>query len=867
MYDIDGRLQLYDIDGKLTYAADDSGNIPSTGPLELQAVYSYYLHGPLKRVELASNLQGIDYLYTADGALKSINHADPTKDPGKDGIGSSPVRPDVFGMTLDYYTNDYVGANEQVENISMPETYADQYSGLIKAMRWHSPVKSTKQFAYAYSYDERNQFTNADWGIVTPNPTDLTGPNQLNVDPFKPYQEGVPDANGKPGYDANGNINFLQRNSNRLLSVNGFDYDLAYHYETNSNKLLNITNGDNTSLFRAYQYNGLGQMITEAKDDKTSYITYDVSGKVTGVYADVDHTQPITTFLYDDRGFRLSKTSYGTNFTPELVTWYVRNASGDVLSTYEDNLDADGALATEIPIYGSGRIGLYKPLFGNSFYELSDHLGNTRAVIGKVITNEVLATMEDERSETESEQFVNLDGAVSSFNHTPSVIEVDNQKIPLTSPGKVSRINNGIVGGNSVGVGQWLPVEPGDVIDAEVYVKYANFQSNSYNPVTDALSQVETSFINHSIIDGVSIFTSAVTPVSVIIPASTSVHADEPLAFLNYLLYDKHGNLVRHANVQVSSDAEITADKPITFEHERLSFNLTIEQGGFLYVFVSNLTNENLDVYFDDLRIKQTMSNIVAGGDYYPYGLAIDDRQIDRQPFRYGYQGKNAEKDDETGWNHFELREYDPVVGRWLQHDPKGQFYSPYIGMGNNPIYGIDPDGGIVKYEGSFMFRASAWFYVHLLRVLSPTSRARINNLEESQYIFTIKKAQTVDDTGVASKSYKINDTNGVGSGADIEFNFSLNMRKKYKEEVYKQEGGKGGWVFLRAFGHELTHADDIENGNIDRSLSPEGIRNSEVKALKAENLILKEIKWFDINIDAKYRKQYSGVSIPGYKP
>ncbi|MBI3218340.1 MAG: hypothetical protein HYZ44_02405 [Bacteroidetes bacterium] len=64
------------------------------------------------------------------------------------------------------------------------------------------------------------------------------------------------------------------------------------------------------------------------------------------------------------------------------------------------------------------------------------------------------------------------------------------------------------------------------------------------------------------------------------------------------------------------------------------------------------------------------------------------------QKYRYGYQGKYAERDEETGWNHFELREYDPVIGRWLQYDPKGQFYSPYVGMGNDPINGVDPDGG-----------------------------------------------------------------------------------------------------------------------------------------------------------------------------
>ncbi len=61
--------------------------------------------------------------------------------------------------------------------------------------------------------------------------------------------------------------------------------------------------------------------------------------------------------------------------------------------------------------------------------------------------------------------------------------------------------------------------------------------------------------------------------------------------------------------------------------------------------------------------------------------------------YRFGYQGKNAEKDDETGWSHFEFREFDPIVGRWLVPDPKRQFWSPYMAMGNNPINKLDPDG------------------------------------------------------------------------------------------------------------------------------------------------------------------------------
>ncbi len=60
--------------------------------------------------------------------------------------------------------------------------------------------------------------------------------------------------------------------------------------------------------------------------------------------------------------------------------------------------------------------------------------------------------------------------------------------------------------------------------------------------------------------------------------------------------------------------------------------------------------------------------------------------------YRYAYQGQ--EKDPETGKEAFELRLWDARIGRWLTTDPYGQYHSPYLGMGNNPINGIDPDGG-----------------------------------------------------------------------------------------------------------------------------------------------------------------------------
>ena len=70
------------------------------------------------------------------------------------------------------------------------------------------------------------------------------------------------------------------------------------------------------------------------------------------------------------------------------------------------------------------------------------------------------------------------------------------------------------------------------------------------------------------------------------------------------------------------------------------------------------------------------------------------------EPYRYAYQGQ--EKDPETGKEAFQLRLWDSRIGRWLTTDPAGQYDSPYLGMGNNPIRSIDPDGGTATdwYEG-----------------------------------------------------------------------------------------------------------------------------------------------------------------------
>ena len=56
----------------------------------------------------------------------------------------------------------------------------------------------------------------------------------------------------------------------------------------------------------------------------------------------------------------------------------------------------------------------------------------------------------------------------------------------------------------------------------------------------------------------------------------------------------------------------------------------------------------------------------------------------------------------------FELRHWDGRLGRWLSKDPYGQYASPYLGMGNNPVNGVDVDGGFWQELGIWL-GGSGW--------------------------------------------------------------------------------------------------------------------------------------------------------------
>lgn len=353
---------------------------------EKEADYSYYLHGPLKRIELGHDkVQGIDYAYTIQGWLKSMNHIEAAHDPGKDGNESgnnSYIPKDMYGMMLGYYDGDYMHKNSRLNsNVSNPyhlqaSTGRNLYNGNIcswssrydiDAVNTWNPalpfedktVASGRQF----EYDELNRIKKAQY--LSRNPAWATSANYLES--FK--------------YDANGNITNVERNgfgsTPALRAMDSFTYN--YYSPTGNNRLQNViddNDNSNPSLYNDiktqtafpnnYTYDASGNLLSDAQESITA-IEWNPSGKVSKIVKTGTGNNKTIEFMYDAMGHRVSKKVYDHTAADlqlaATTTYYVLDASGNTMALYNRTNTGTSPNYTakfdlqEQPVYGSERLG------------------------------------------------------------------------------------------------------------------------------------------------------------------------------------------------------------------------------------------------------------------------------------------------------------------------------------------------------------------------------------------------------------------------------------------------------------------------------------------------------------------------------
>ncbi len=165
-----------------------------------------------------------------------------------------------------------------------------------------------------------------------------------------------------------------------------------------------------------------------------------------------------------------------------------------------------------------------------------------------------------------------------------------------------------------------------------------------------------------------------------------------------FYVYDASGNLLSTYSKDIVTNAITQTEIPV-YGASNLG---TAYTGVGLYHYIYDLRDHlgSTRVRFSD---NAGIPKVEAFYDYYPFGELITDRNSKGTDVsKREYQGNNAEKDEETGFNAFDLRMYDPIVGRWLGTDSYRQFASSYVGMGNNPVSGVDPDGGYTWFGAYF---------------------------------------------------------------------------------------------------------------------------------------------------------------------
>lgn len=289
-----------------------------------------------------ASLQKVDYTYNIRGWLTSIN------DLTNLSIGTDPQ--DLFAFKLNFNTvqNEIGYAGVPLYNGNVAETY------------WRSKSDNVIR-KYGYLYDNLNRMTNAVYqkpGATVPVPNS--------------YNETLV-------YDKNGNITSLQRNGNvdGLLPAIGID-NLTYTYDTNSNKLLKVTDTpatatsgfkDGTNTNDDYLYDANGNLTLDQNKGITSiiYNHFNFPTKIIfGTFGNIE-------YIYDAIGQKLNKkVSIGTTITT---------------TDYLDGYQYKNAVLQFFPI-AEGYVGRTAGTLGNAIvngvntfnyvFQYKDHLGNVR---------------------------------------------------------------------------------------------------------------------------------------------------------------------------------------------------------------------------------------------------------------------------------------------------------------------------------------------------------------------------------------------------------------------------------------------------------------------------------------------------------
>jgi len=226
-----------------------------------------------------------------------------------------------------------------------------------------------------------------------------------------------------------------------------------------------------------------------------------------------------------------------------------------------------------------------------------------------------------------------------------------------------------------------------------------------------------------------------------------------PKAHLNYQLFDKEYKAVDGGFVAVSERA--------SFKGELLTLGpIKIQRSGYVYVYLSNSSEENIPVYFDDMKVTHVPTPVIQEDDYDPFGMTLVEQHVERfgvEPNNHLFNGKELQDEFDLNWYDYGARMYDPALGRWHVPDLLTEKYpslTPYVYAMNNPLTLIDPDGHDVVFHQAGADKGRFEKLTTVVNVLRKT--------DEGKKILS-KAENNKDITVYVSGSHNIKNGNSAG--------------------------------------------------------------------------------------------------------
>jgi RHS repeat-associated protein len=648
--------------------------------------------GELTRKQLHSRdgvkfLQTEDFAYNLHGQLTRINQSDLTTNPENDLFGLELVR----------------------ETVSSGLNNAARFDGGISAVKWtaHNAAQQNKperQRSYSFTYDELGRMLDATYKARD----NRTGLWTLEAGA---YDEKV------TGYDANGNIQGLQRYMQASASSAREMID-ALHYHNEGNRPTTV--GDFTGNSRGftnvddnieYVYDANGS-VTQDKNKGVTY-TYNTLNKVEQQATSAGSIR----YTYDASGVTLKRE---TTIAGNTTTEYYLNGF-----VYEISPTFTGVRSVPMP-EGRAIVATSGATQLTYEYHLRDHLGNLRVAFRhQAGTEELLLTMEPNADEE------------GEYPHFERVAATRSTNYAYNQPGYNTSVASASVTRVNLGPRNQVPVSHGDKINLNVY--YLTPWGAQYSPTGNPESRSSTTAVHplalvaptltvapirtpegaprSTLMPGLSVSVTGLlqalhhrspTPTASVIGPPSVLHA-----YIDWQLLNSDKQVVASGR-KLASDYSVGNWHSLALD---LDIDLSADEKRTGYLVVQLRNDGYNPVYFDDFTIRHPQDQALVSQEnhYYPFGMALSGVAVNTVPVttlsKEQYNEGSLLQDEllgpEAGVYSTFFRTYDPVLARFNGVDPLADVtsdWSPYQFAMGNPITVNDPTGALSQGDIDFLY-------------------------------------------------------------------------------------------------------------------------------------------------------------------